>query len=170
MKKIVKRKRVRLTEYDYSSAGAYFITICTDNRKEIFSSIVGAIHESPENVLTENGKIVKEVIESLPERFDIKIDKYVIMPNHIHLIIVIKNDDDRAIRESPLQKKRSVIDKAIGYLKMNVSKKIHQISDEKEIWQRSYYDHIIRGEDDYMKIWDYIDKNVMNWENDRLYI
>lgn len=165
MKSFEKRKAMRMREYDYSSAGAYFITICTANRKKLFSDIVGAARVSPENILTEYGKIAKEVIEGLPERFNIKTDKYVIMPNHIHLIIVVKNDDEREKRG-----KRSVIDKAIGYLKMNVSKKIHQISNEKEIWQRSYYDHIIRGEDDYMKIWDYIDKNVVNWESDRLYI
>ena len=82
-----KRKSTRLKEYDYSSPGAYFITICTHNRKYLFSNIVGAIHELTENKLTQYGEYVKQIIEILPVRFNISIPKYVIMPNHIHLII-----------------------------------------------------------------------------------
>ena len=85
------------------------------------------------------------------------------------MIIEICNDnEERAIRESPLQYHRSVIDKIVGFLKMNVSKKIHNINNEK-IWQRSYHDHIIRGEKDYQKIWEYIDTNVIRWEKDCFY-
>ena len=163
------RKPTRLKEYDYSQNGAYFITICTHNRKCILSNIVGAIHESPENKLTQYGKFAEQIIEILPNRFNVSIPKYVIMPNHIHLIIEIYNDSEkRAIRESPLQYHRSVIDKMIGFLKMNVSKKIHNTYSGK-IWQRSYHDHIIRGEKDYQKIWEYIDTNVIRWEKDCFY-
>ena len=165
-----KRKSPRLKEYDYSTPGAYFITICTYNRKCLFSNIVGAIHELPENKLTQYGEIVKQIIEILPDRFNVSIPKYVIMPNHIHLIIEIySNDEKRAIRESPLQYRRSVIDKMVGFLKMNASKKIYNTDSEK-IWQRSYHDHIIRGEKDYRKIWEYIDTNVLKWEQDCFYI
>ena len=161
-----KRKPTRLKEYDYSQNGAYFITICTHNRRYIFSNIVGAIHELPENKLTQYGEFAEQIIKILPDRFNVSIPKYVIMPNHIHLIIEINNDNgERAIRESPLQHHRSVIDKMVGFLKMNVSKKIHNTSTEK-IWQRSYHDHIIRGEEDYKKIWEYIDTNVIQWEKD----
>ena len=91
------------------------------------------------------------------------------MPNHIHLIIEIcNNDEKRAIRESPLQYHRSVIDKMVGFLKMNVSKKMHNTDNEK-IWQRSYHDHIIRGEKDCQKIWEYIDTNALKWEKDCFY-
>ena len=163
------RKPTRLKEYDYSQNGAYFITICTHNRKCILSNIVGAIHESPENKLTQYGKFAEQIIEILPNRFNVSIPKYVIMPNHIHLIIEIYNDyEKRAIRESPLQYHRSVIDKMIGFLKMNVSKKIHNTYSG-NIWQRSYHDHIIRGEEDYQKIWEYIDTNVIRWEKDCFY-
>ena len=164
-----KRKSTRLKGYDYSQNGAYFITICTHNRKCLFSNIVGAIHELPENKLTRYGEIVKETIEILPDRFNVLIPKYVIMPNHIHLIIEICNDnEERAIRESPLQYNRSIIDKSVGFLKMNVSKKIHNECYDK-IWQRSYHDHIIRGEKDYQKIWEYIDINALKWEKDCFY-
>ncbi len=165
-----KRKPTRLKEYNYSTPGAYFITICTHNRKCLFSNIVGAIHELPENQLTEYGEYVEQIIEILPERFNVSIPKYVIMPNHIHLIIEINNNDDekRAIRESPLQYQRSIIDKIVGFLKMNVSKKIHNTYSDK-IWQRSFHDHIIRGEKDYRKIWEYIDTNPLKWESDCFY-
>lgn len=165
----VRRKPTRLNNYDYSNSGAYFITICTHNKKYLFSNVVGAIQELPENKLTQYGEYVKQIIEILPLRFNISIPKYVIMPNHIHMIIVIKNDEGRAIRESPLlRRNRSIIDKTIGFLKMNVSKKIH-ITYKENIWQRSYHDHIIRDEKDYLKIWEYIDTNVIKWKLDCFY-
>ena len=144
-----KRKPTRLKNYDYSSDGAYFITICTHKKQKILSNIVGAIHESPEIKLSLNGEIVEKYIKQLEARFYLKVDKYVIMPNHIHLLIVIET---RAIRESPLQK-RSTISNAIGYLKMNVSRDVHKIGYTEKIWQRSFHDHIIRNEGDYLKIW-----------------
>ena len=131
---------------------------------------VGAIHESPvcTNKLTEYGKIVDDVIKQLPERFGVRIDKYVIMPNHIHMIITI-SAETRAIRESPLRNKRSIVDQIVGYLKMNASKRMNKIRDNHNIWQRSYHDHIIRDEKDYLKIWGYIDTNVIRWTDDCFY-
>lgn len=164
-----KRKPTRLKGYDYSQNGAYFITICTHNRKCLFSHIVGAIHESPKNNLTQYGEFAQQIIEILPDRFNVSIPKYVIMPNHIHLIIEICNDNEkRAIHESPLRNRRSVIDKIVGFLKMNVSKKVHNTHFDK-LWQRSYHDHIIRGEKDYLKICEYIDTNVLRWDKDCFY-
>ena len=159
------RKSTRLKGYDYSSEGAYFVTVCTHNRNNIFSdTIVGAIHESPEMLLNSNGLIVEKYINKLNERFDLKVDKYVIMPNHIHLILI----NERAIRESPLQT-RSLISKAIGYLKMNVSRDIHIKGNEDTVWQRSFHDHIIRGRNDYLEIWNYIDTNPQKWVQDCYY-
>ena len=131
--------------------------------------IVGAIHESPENRLTEYGEFAEQIIKILPDRFNVSIPKYVVMPNHIHLIIEINNNNEnRAIRESPLQNHRSIIDKIVGFLKMNISKRINSTYSD-AIWQRSYHDHIIRGEKDYKKIWEYIDTNVIRWEKDCFY-
>ena len=98
------RKQIRLTCYDYSSPGAYFITICTHEKRCILSDItVGAIHESPAEVrLTEIGCCVHNVLEILPTRYpNLVVDKYVIMPNHVHLLLQIT--EERAVRESPLR-------------------------------------------------------------------
>ncbi|MDD6478306.1 MAG: hypothetical protein PUF48_00610, partial [Oscillospiraceae bacterium] len=75
---LLKRKSTRLKNYDYSSEGAYFITICSHNRKRLFSDIVGAIHESPESKLNSNGIIVDDYIKKLNVRFGLNVDKYVI--------------------------------------------------------------------------------------------
>ena len=165
------RKPTRLKAYDYSTPGAYFVTICTEDRKCILSDItVGAIHESPAVHLTAAGICVQRVIEELSIRYPaVHVDKYVIMPNHIHLLLSVSGE--RAIRESPLQsgRKRSLLDQAIGFLRMNSSKQIHVLCPDLVVWQRSYHDHVIRGEADYREIWQYIDTNPARWAEDRYY-
>ncbi|MDY4187011.1 MAG: transposase [Candidatus Borkfalkiaceae bacterium] len=86
-----KRKNLRLKEYNYSSSGAYFVTICTDNRKNTLCSIKN-VKEKAEIVLSEYGKIADNVICRIEEKFDIKLNCYVIMPNHIHLVIIIDDE------------------------------------------------------------------------------
>ena len=114
-----KRKQIRLPDYDYSVPGAYFVSICTHEKRCILSEItVGAIHESPAVRPTDAGIIVQRVVSSLPRRYsNLTVDHFVIMPNHIHLLLRIA--EDRAIRESPLRRdgKRSLLDKAVGFLK-----------------------------------------------------
>ncbi len=166
-----KRKSTRLKNYDYSTPGAYFITICTKNRRCIFSDIsVGAIHESPVLTLKEYGKIADRIIQTLDNRFNIEIPKYVIMPNHIHLLVVITDPVIlRAIRESPLRA-RSLLSKVIGYMKMNISKEIHKTNPDETLWQRSFHDHIIRDQKDYERLWTYIQINPCKWKQDCFYI
>ena len=95
-----KRKPNRPKDFDYSSNGAYFITFCTHERKQTLCQIVGAIHESPEVQLTQLGQIVEDIIAILPDRFGIKIDTYSIMPNHVHMLIVIDTQNTfRAIHD-----------------------------------------------------------------------
>ena len=91
------------------------------------------------------------------------------MPNHIHLLIVITDTEElRAIRESPLRG-RSVISKAIGYVKMNASKEIHNRFGKTNLWQRGFHDHIIRSKEDYEEHLKYIHENPMRWYYDELY-
>ncbi len=152
-----KRKPTRLKGYDYSQNGAYFITICTHNRKQILSNIVGeGLCALPQNTMSSIGKEVEKSIQYINDNYIcVTIDKYVIMPNHIHLIVVLENSGGHG--NPPLQK-------IIGQIKSYTTNKFGSV-----LWQRSYHDHIIRDETDYRKIWEYIDTNVIRWENDCFY-
>ena len=161
---------MRLHDVDYSAPGAYFITICTQEKQKMLSYIVGAIHESPAmNVkLSEYGEFVERYIQIARERFDIEINQYVIMPNHVHLIIEIVPNGARAIRESPLRS-RSIISQVVGFIKANSSKEIHRTNPDIKIWQRGFYDHIIRDERDYEEISKYARENPLKWRYDELF-
>ena len=157
------RKPLRMSHYDYNTPGAYFLTFCTHNRKHFLSRIVGAIHESPEPQLTTSGKIVDAVMKNIPAHLHVTIDQYVIMPNHVHLIAVVTEEDVlREIHESPLQS-RSIMSKLMGYIKMNASKAIRQHYGDVAVWQRGYYDHVIRNQQDYDETWQYIENNPRKW-------
>ena len=155
-----KRKRTRLEGYDYSTPGVYFITICTNDRKELLSKIIVGddAHIVLQNNLSEIGMICDKYINNINIRYEnATVDKYVIMPNHIHLIIFL-HGTMRA--SSPTNN----IEALIRSFKTMVTKEIGN-----SIWQRSYHDHIIRDENDYQKIWEYIDTNVAKWEKDCFY-
>ena len=157
------RKKNRLKGWDYGRNGAYFITICTEGKKKLLSNIVGdGAFDVPKNVLTEYGKIVDKYINSSNNINGISIDKYVIMPNHIHMIIIVENNESGTSKApSPTN---SLIAHAISTLKRFVNKDIG-----KNIFQRSFHDHIIRNEQDYQHIWTYIDNNPLKWELDCFY-
>ena len=152
-----KRKPIRLNGYDYSEPGAYFVTICTKNRECILGNIVGeGLCALPQNELTHIGRETEKTIRYINDNYNnVSIDKYVIMPNHIHLIVVL--NDSGGHGNPPLQN-------VIGQLKSYTTNKFGDI-----LWQRSYHDHIIRGERDYWKIWEYIDTNVIKWKTDCFY-
>ena len=161
-----KRKRNRLQNYDYSSTGAYFITICTKDKKSLFwnkkqPDFVGEdiILPSDSLQLSWYGKIGEEAIKEIPKHYPhIELLQYVIMPNHIHMILYIKYDIGRMI-SSPTS-----ILTVIGQMKRCVSKKIGE-----PIWQRSFHDHIIRDKNDYDKISKYIYENPIKWQDDCFY-
>ena len=152
-----KRKPTRLKEYDYGTPGAYFVTICTHYRECILSNIVGeGLCALPKNILTFIGKETEKSIQYINDNYiNVKIDKYVIMPNHIHLIVIL--DDSGGHRDPPLQN-------IIGQLKSYTTNKFGSV-----LWQRSFHDHIIRNEKDYQKIWEYIDTNQLKWKEDCFY-
>ena len=164
------RKPLRIPNYDYNTPGAYFLTFCTHNRKHMLSRIVGAIHESPAPQLTTCGRIVDTVIKNIPEHLSVTIDQYIIMPNHIHLIAVVRNTNILWETDKSHLQSRSVISKLIGYIKMNASRAIRQRYGEVTVWQRGYYDHIIRNQEDYGALTEYIQTNPLRWELDKLYL
>ena len=157
------RKPTRLKGYDYSQNGAYFVTICTHNRKCILGNIVGQGLAPAEIVLSQYGKIAKEQLLDLENRYKtIKIDKYVIMPNHIHIIVIL----DNTAGASPCPTISDVIC-SFKSLTTRICNKSNNKS--QKIFQTSFHDHIIRGEKDYQKIWEYIDINLLKWELDCFY-
>lgn len=161
MNKLPKRKPYRLKNYDYSSNGAYFITICTKDKKSVLSQInVGtSIARPPEIELTKTGVIVDKGIQEISKHYEnVFVDSYVIMPNHIHLIIRIQNDRGRPMVVPTISR---IIQQFKGY----VSKQAGM-----PIWQEKSYDHIIRDEYDYMVHLQYIDENPAKWAEDKYYL
>ena len=171
-----KRKPNRLKNYDYSQNGAYFITICTKGRQEILwggTDSVGAriarptmrfdtpprTHPITPPSLSECGKIVDTGIRNIPLHYtSVSVDQYVIMPNHIHLILMLRyHGDGRAMRAPTVS---SIINQLKGYTTKQAGF---------PLWQKSFHDHIIRNEREYQKIWEYIVTNPLNWENDCFY-
>ncbi len=164
--KAPKRKPNRLENYNYASSGAYFITICTKNRESLFwvndqPNFVGEdIILPPNHVrLSWQGAIVAEAIEKIPQFYPhIQLLQYVIMPNHVHLILYIPYDCGRII-SSPTS-----ILTAVGQMKRYASKRIGS-----PIWQKSFHDHIIRNNLEYEKISRYMHENPIKWQFDCFY-
>ena len=152
------RKPNRLTGYDYSTTGAYFVTLCTQNRKKIISNIVGGgAHDAPNVALTDIGKIVEVHIVNSNRIPGITIDKFVIMPVHIHLIILVDENAVNGTSRAP-----SPTNAVIPHLVSTFKRFCHRDVGEK-IFQRSYYDHVIRNQQDYDEIWHYIENNPRKW-------
>ena len=159
------RKPTRLKGYDYSTAGTYFITICTKDKKHLLSRItVGQGLAPAENQLSIFGKIAEEQIKDIENRYKtVKIDKYVVMPNHIHLLI---SNHEKKAGASPCP---TISDVICTFKSMTTRLCKNNGFGEKHLFQSSFHDHIIRGEKDYQKIWEYIDTNVIQWEKDCYY-
>ena len=156
------RKRTRLRNFDYSQNGYYFITICSYNKQCIFSKIVGGgALDAPQNILSEIGKIVEKYILSTNNIESIEVDKFVIMPNHIHLILIVQDAGGTSKAPSPTN---NTISRAVSTFKRFVNKEVGQ-----NVFQRSFHDHIIRNQADYLKIWNYIDTNPDKWADDCFY-
>lgn len=168
-----KRKKNRLRGYDYSSSGAYFITICTKNRACILSSV--AVGDgSPVPLLKDTGKIVDDYIKLIPKKYPFAhIDKYVIMPNHIHFILTIEKGEsfDYGLRGTG-NPSPTTVGEIIGWFKYQTTKCVNEKRKTigQHIWQRSYHDHIIRNDEGYRDIYSYIDINPAIWEKDIFYI
>ena len=164
MNDLQKRKQIRLGEYDYSASGAYFVTICTKNRRCILSDIVGGgALDAPPVELTSYGKILDDEIQKSMRIYQhIQIDKYVIMPNHVHMIINILYDPNDTSRAP--SRTNETIPAFVSMLKRFTNKQCGE-----KIWQRGFYDHVIRTQHDYAQIWQYVDENPTKWESDEYY-
>lgn len=144
------RKMLRIRYYDYSKENMYFITMCIKDRLEL----LGEIRDERNYIkLTEVGNIARQNINKIEEIYkNVMIDEYTIMPNHIHMLLIIKNKKENNLSRIIKQYKRS-ISRQIGY----------------SIWQKSFYEHIIRNEQEYVKIKEYIKNNIINWKEDKYF-
>lgn len=162
---IKNRKPNRLKNFDYSSSGYYFVTICSQNRDCIFGNIVNNAM-----VLNQYGEIVINIFESLPNHHNVDLDIYQIMPNHIHFILIIPYCRGIA-RNAPTfgNITSGSLPCVIRSFKSETTKQIRKLINKPQfiVWQRSFYDHIIRNEYSLFKIRQYIKDNPTNWDKDR---
>ena len=174
------RKSIRLQGYDYSQAGAYYVTIVTYQRDCLFGEIM-----NEEMFLNDFGKIADECWRAIPDHFpNVELGAHVIMPNHAHGIIVIHNDESASHavdaqhvgatqsvaptppHNRPKGPKPKSLGAIIGSFKSAVSYRIHKELNATGIWQRNYYEHIIRDEKDLQNKTDYIEANPSLWDED----
>ena len=177
---IHKRQSIRLKEYDYSEDGAYFVTVCAKDRECIFGTI-----EDQKVILNDASMMVGKWWMELANKFsNIELDKYVIMPNHFHGIIVITSDYCRGEVASPLNvvgNKRPkqmggetpplhkhTLGQIVAYFKYQSTKAINITRENPgvPIWQRNYYEHVIRNENALYAVRKYIQDNPLNWDED----
>ena len=154
------RKKNRLENYDYSSCGAYFITVCTLERRNYFGVAVGATSGRPPSIeLSSWGKIADDAIQNIASAYPaLALESYVIMPNHIHLLLRVRVDEYGRPLVAP------TMSRVIKQLKGIVTKQIGVC-----IWQKSFHDHIIRNREDYEEHIRYIYENPIHWYYDELY-
>ena len=139
------RKKLRLQDYDYTHGNVVYATICVQGRKWLLGQIrqPETAADAPRVELSEIGEIVNQYTSTIPG-----IEKYVIMPNHVHMIVFNREGEHISTK---IRSWKTLITKAIG----------------RPIWQREYYDHVIRDENDFLIKWKYIDDNPAKWANDK---
>lgn len=154
-----KRRKIRLSQYDYSSNGLYFITICTKNRKRLLSEIqldTATIPQPPKIMQTIYGRLVEDSILRMETFYpEVRILNYVVMPNHVHLLLFLYSDKDK---KSPsvsqiIQQFKGAVTKQAGF----------------PIWQSRFYDHVVRSEKDLQDIVTYIENNPARWAEDEYF-
>jgi len=161
-----RRHSTRLKEYDYSLAGAYFVTVCTYERKCILAGVYDGTIK-----LSNEGLIVKSSWENLSDHYPhVRLDAYVIMPNHVHGIIVVDRDDiPRAgLRPAPTDKEHHGLPEIVRAFNAFSSRRINEFRglNSVPVWQRSYYEHIIRNDRALDAIRAYIEANPHPWADD----
>ena len=146
MNNLPKRKPIRIENYDYSTPGAYFITVCVNDRKPILWNVGAAICRPN---LSKIGAVVDMAILQIPEHYPaVSVDKYCVMPDHIHMILSINTDEDGRQIAAP------TVSTGVGHMKRWVSMQLGQ-----SIWQKSFIDRVIRNDKGYRAVWEYIENN-----------
>ena len=156
MNELPKRKHPRMKDFDYSENGLYFLTICVKEKDLTLCNIVGRdVPDAPKILLSSVGKIVEKYIYSINNAENIWVEKFVIMPDHIHLLLFVDNPDGASRTSRPTH---SIISRTVSGFKRLCNKEIGG-----NIWQTSFYDHVIRNESDYKTHYRYIEDNPIMW-------
>ena len=180
------RKFIRLKGYDYSQAGLYFITICCQDRIWRFGEIVKAENSQPKMILNDAGIIANDCWLEIPKHFpNAKLHEHIVMPNHVHGIIELsgdvvraqniesRQDDGRVQNIEPQNKFQKIIPGSIGSIirgyKIGVTIGVKNIFPGEKLWQRNFYENIIRNEKAYQTISNYIINNPAKWYEDKFY-
>ena len=156
MKKRPVRKATRLENYDYSQPGYYYVTVCAEDRKPILGHVTKSdeAHQSSV-ILYRAGIVTEDAIRAIPTVYPgVRVEKYVIMPNHFHLILSFSETG------RPLPNLSQVVQQTKRRVSMVLGK---------PIWQAHYYDRVIRGDADFQAVWTYIDNNPTKWSLDKYY-
>ena len=180
------RRSIRLRGYDYTQVGAYFVTMVTQGRACLFGDVVNG-----EMVLNDLGKIVQKWWDDLPIHFsNVETGAFVVMPNHVHGVIIIVHDGRGAVpapglrhdsatnfddpsqtgREDPAPTGKPILGQILAYFKYQSTKEINTLDGTgviSKLWQRNYYERIVRNAREMQAIWGYIEGNPANWEQDK---
>ena len=159
------RKHVRLKEYDYSRNGGYFVTVCTKDRRNILSDVVGRGLAPAEIRLTDCGQLVETELFALSVRYGfVRVEKYVIMPNHVHVLLMFGSGTAGAIPRPTLMQ-------VIGTFKSLSTRRWNEKAGTggEKLWQSGYHEHIIRDDNNFLLHWQYIDQNPARWGEDEYY-
>ena len=172
-----RRRSIRLAGYDYSQVGAYFVTLCAFRHQSVFGEV--ADHQIR---LNELGRIVEETWMTLPNHYDfIVLDAFVVMPNHVHGVVVLIEDQDRAwaamqspyveagLKPAPTKAKRHGLPEIVRGFKTFSARRINESRGTRgrTVWQRNYYERVIRDERELSRIREYIVQSPQNWETDK---
>lgn len=169
----MERKRLRLPNYDYSQAGVYFLTLCAKDKAPLFGKVCvgGGALDAPHIELNECGAAVEQWITRSSKQYtDKAILKYVVMPNHVHLLAELYNGPSRA--PAPTQGDDGGPSRANQTIPAFVSalKRMTNKTCGVQLWQRGYHDHIIREDAEFLRIWTYVDTNPAKWAEDEYFV
>lgn len=177
MDKKYNRRSIRLKEYDYSSPGWYYVTICTQNQECVLGNVVDG-----KMVLNQLGEIVQsEWLKTPAVRINLELDEFVVMPNHFHGILILNElsneinvgatgpvaPTNQSTNQNHPTLTSNSLGSIIGQFKSVVTKKIHKNVYKHFKWQRNYYEHIIRNDQELYQIRKYIRENPLKWYLDK---
>jgi putative transposase len=162
------RRSIRLRGYDYSQAGAYFVTVCVQGRERLFGDVVDG-----EMRLNDAGQMVVQCWHELPAHFfHLELDEFVVMPNHMHGIIIVGAPfmapyGPGAVNQGAINRAPTGLGEIVRSFKALATRRIRQAGVTVFAWQRNYYEHIIRDEESLNRIREYIVNNPLQWALDR---